>query len=204
MSLFRDISKYCLVTNCHEQASSSLIRIPWTKVFDFDVDSLTKGLFSARESTAPRRFRLTTWHDRPKEIQNEETEWFFPRGYQERPETCCRNDDADHWERKTANDLKRHCEMWAEQCLGSFRTVVLVLWYDTRTSINFAKLLCLRFLYLLPRVKIVVCFDSLNPEEANVVNSLKTLFPKRLEIYDNMSFGTVCNFFDQSASFKSC
>lgn len=198
MSLFQNVSKYCLVSNCSnddgESSYSALGRVPWTTVFDFDVKSISEGLFGACTASDLTRFRLTTWCDKPRK---DESEWFFPRGYFERPETlCCDDNDVDRWKTKTNNDIKRRCEMLAEHCLGSFRTVVVVLWYNAQLNINFLKILAFHFLYLLPKVKIILCYDGLSEEEKQIVRSLTILFPKRFEVYDDVTLKSICNFFN--------
>jgi len=165
---------------------------------DFDVGSLSKGLLRKCEDIViDDQRRLTTWIDKPKANEEGEVEWFFPRGYRERPETVCSEKKADMWEARISSKLKMHCRTWADQCLGSFRTVVLVLWYDDKLSVDFLKHLALNLIFSLPKVKILFCSINLPDEDVQVIQSLKTIFPNRFQLFNDVPLDHICNILDQ-------
>jgi hypothetical protein len=200
ISLFRAVSRYCLVTNCpNVDTITGLFGVPWSKIFDFDIESLSKGILRRRDDVVvDRRPHLTTWNDKPKANEGDEVDWFFPRGYRERPETVCLEKKADVWETQVSTKLKMHCRTWAEQSIGSFRTVVVVLWYDENLSVNYFKLLALNLIFFLPKVKIIFCYDNLPADDDHVVRALKTILPKRFEIFNDVRLEDICDILGRS------
>ena len=163
-----------------------IANIPWLKVYDFEIDSRTSGLLSSVESSldASRSFSISTCNLNPiKPLSNTSTDWFFPIGFKDVPDTVY-TDSPLKWFNDNKQLLDQQFTSIANFCALSTTPVFLVLWYDQDEN-NFKFLSwILSVLYpsfkseTLPK-KIVLCLN-----ENNLGNRLMKDLIKTYELND--------------------
>ncbi|XP_072026417.1 uncharacterized protein [Amphiura filiformis] len=193
---------YCLVTNCNTKAVSgrllhSIGYLPWLKVFDFDVASSKTGVLAAAHDGLKRRRNvcITTWMEEVRPLNHFSTEWFFPRGYQNKRESVCDEDDRQ-WNRKAGKKVDSHCQVLVEYCMARTPLTVVVLWYAQKGDIAFLD----RFMRRLEdslgsEMHAVLCYDKIVPDEKGVVESLQKIL--RMGMIDGLPLGVVCGTFER-------
>ena len=193
---------YCLVTNCHAKSGSGRILnpigfLPWLKVFDFDLASGKTGVLAACQQGLKKRRNMciTTWPEEVRPLNYLSTEWFFPRGYNNKRESVCDGDDRQ-WNKKAGKKVDSHCQVLVEYCMARTPLTVVVLWYPHKGEIAFLD----RFMRKLEdslgsEMHAVLCCDKIAPEEKGVVDTLQKIL--RMEVIENLPLSVVCGTFQK-------
>ena len=186
---------YCLVTNCQEKAKSlhAIGLLPWLKVVDFDVKSGSTGVLSACKAIISKRrsFYMSTWTEEVRPLSHAGTEWFFPRGYVDKQESLCDEDDRK-WIRQTSKKIEGHCQDLVEYCLARTPLTVVVLWYCQPGQINFLH----RFLSKLEEnmgsdMNAVLCYNRISRDEESIVTTIEKVM--RMEIIEALPLQEICS-----------
>ena len=109
--------------------------IPWVKVFDFDIDSKSKGLLSSVEKdwSGIRYSTVSTCATGPKSLANDSTDWVFPLGYSDMLETVYDGSPLT-WYKENKPFLEKQFSAIANFCTIQTAPVFIILWYDSEKS----------------------------------------------------------------------
>ena len=160
---------------------NGIANIPWLKVFDFDTESRSTGLLSLVEKNwqNTRLFSISTCSlHQSKALQNDCTDWFFPLGCADLP-----NSHADEsplsWFNNNKALLEKQFVAIANFCAARTVPVFLILWYDSeKRNVKYLNWI-LSVLY--PAFKfdskpkqIILCLDSASFDNGSMEEVIST------------------------------
>ena len=123
---------------------NSIARVPWVKVFDFDVNSRQDGLLFLIESDIKRQrsFAISS-EDEVKELSDKFTEWYFPLGMADHVDSK----DAEEWYDSYNAVLSKHFDNIVDFCQCTTFPVFVILWYDCDEFVSDCLSWCLSLLF---------------------------------------------------------
>ena len=150
--------------------------IPWITVFDFDIDSKSKGLLSSVEKdwSGIRYFTVSTCASGPKSLANDSTDWVFPLGYSDMLETVY-NGSPLTWYKENKPFLEKQFSAIANFCTIQTAPVFFILWYDSekRNFIYLEWILLVLSTFTFHELKqIILCVDKSSCDNRSLQNMI--------------------------------
>ena len=144
-------------------------KIPWLKVFDFDVDSKTNGLLSTVEDVwkTTRFISLSTCSSDAerkelelKSLSSDSTDWFFPLGYSDLANTVFDGKPLA-WLKDNKTVLEKQVKDIGNFCVSKTEPVFLILWYDPeKNNVKYLDWLLTEICSDTLSKQIALCYDK--------------------------------------------
>ena len=185
------------------KALKDLSKIPWLKVFDFDVDSRNAGLLSMLESDlkSKRALKFNFSQATQKQLSDKAIEWVFPLGFSDHQDTIFEGDAID-WFELNNESLVMHFSDIADFCLCTTSPVFIILWYDYNKfhseCLSFFMSLLFTKISKKHRRMVIFCYDQTMDFDP-LLNDIKKF--KLTETSFKIPLEKVCTWLKQNSSF---
>ena len=155
--------------------AKGVANIPWLRVYDFDENSRKNGLLLIVENLIKKQryftistpnLQLASDRDYNQSLSEQATDWFFPKGFSDKPKTLF-SCSPYIWHCRSKTVFEQQGVDIANYCSCLYVPVILILWYDYAPD----DIICLDFFLsslLLPfqsenalGYKILLCLDSI-------------------------------------------